>query len=103
MKAFLFSMCISSIVLLNGPNCIAQMSWKSPWALDDSVNLSVLINNGYQIISTNVVYVSQNQYTIEYIYLQKGNDLYKCVTMLDVITREKQHGCEKLIQAARRR
>jgi hypothetical protein len=67
------------------------------------VNLQTLIREQYQIVSTNTVYVSQHQFTIEYIYLQKGDDLYKCVTMLDITTRDKQHGCEKLIKPARRR
>jgi hypothetical protein len=90
-------------LLLNVSTGTTQMNWESPWIPDGSTTLRSLIDEEYQIISTNTVYASNYQFTIEYIYLQKGNDLYRCVTMLNVTTREKQHGCERLSKTIRRR
>lgn len=88
------------IFLLFLPSVVFGFSttdWNYPWEPKEDKNLHKLLNEGYKIIDTSFNFFEDDKSYVEVIYLEKQNEVYKCIThmptkntMKDVI----KHWCE---------
>jgi|SRR6266487_3489094 len=78
------------------PAYAADTTWKSPWERKLDVNLQTLINDGYEIVGTNLVYGFGRE---EIIFLKKSKSLYRCNTVQ--IGNSVFHDCYILISPER--
>ena len=91
MKTLLIVFCTVFLIGLISSNAA---EWKSPWKTQSEINLYSLINKKYEIIEITSATMGMGMIQIEMIYLQKGEDLYRCSTAVNAETKEEWHECE---------
>jgi len=91
-KALIITVCSVFVFALITPAALAK--WDSPWETKPEINLYSLINEGYKVINTNFSTAGMGTTIIEVLYLQKGKNLYRCMTVTQPQLKRETHECE---------
>jgi len=72
---------------------VSSSKWDSPWEQKPEVNINILLNEGYKVVSTHWMRVDGGR-LIEVIYLSKKHRLFRCSTAaLRKSPNEMMHEC----------
>lgn len=84
---------IMTMILL-GTASLASAEYSNPWKSAPDTNISSLVNDDYRIIDTNIINMGGIKGLFEIIYLQKDNQIYRCITTHMGSPRTTRHECD---------